>query len=524
MSAKRALISVSDKFEVVPFSAGLLALNWEIISTGGTAFHFQQAGLEVTTVEQITGFPEILSGRVKTIHPAIAGGILARRKVPSDLAEISAKGIQPIDMVVVNLYPFERKMEEAGLSELELLEEIDIGGVTLIREAAKNYPDVIVVTDPSQYSDVIDHLEKGSLDLDFRRQLAREAFRHTAWYDTIISRWFAGKSDKPEFPDRLILPYVKVRDLRYVENPHQHGALYREPGFNLPAAVTAEQVWGKDPSATTIGDLNAGVETVRELRGLKKCASVVIKHNTPCGIAVGDDPYETYVGSIKADPESAFGGVIACNFLIDSRTALEICNPQHKPDGIIVPGFADGEALEIIKTERAKGKTPVFTLQELVPLPLGSMNFKPLVGGIVYQEADLAPIKIEEWTTVTKKQVHEEDWPDIIFGWLSIMHVKSNAITVVADGQTQGIGTAQTSRVRSAKIALEQAEDKGKAEGAILISDALIPFRDTVDLAADYGIATIVQTGGSINDQASIDAANEKGLSMVFTHRRAFWH
>lgn len=523
MAKRRAVISVYHKDGIVPFAAELTALGWEVVSTGGTANLLRERQVEVIAVSEVTGFPEVLGGRVKTIHPVIAAGILARRDVPNDMAQLAEHGIEPIDLVVVNLYPFEEKLKVPGITEPDILEEIDIGGVTLIREAAKNYPHVLVVTDSSQYGKVIDYLKAGEDSLEFRRQLAQAAFHNTAWYDTIIDRWFTGQPENPLLPERLILPFELKKKLRYGENPHQNTAgLYQEPGFDFPSAVTAEQVWGKNPSCTTVGDLNAGVETVRELLGLKKLAAVVIKHNTPCGVAIGNTPVETYVKAREADPLSAFGGVIACNFPIDPPTAEEICS--IKVDGVIATGFTDPQALELIKKKRAKGQTPVFTIPELVPLPPGFMNLKPVVGGIVYQETDLAPIATNEWTTVTEKQVPEEHWSDIVFGWLTIKHVKSNSIIVVKDGQTLGIGSGQTSRIGSALIALNQAREKGKAKGAILVSDALCPFDDVVTNAAKYGIVTVVQTGGSINDQASIEAADKFGLSMVFTHKRAFWH
>lgn len=528
MLAKRALLSVSDKASLAPFAAELQGRGWEIVSSGGTARGLQAAGLTVQTVEEVTGFPEILGGRVKTLHPNIHGGILARQDNEADMIQLAVLCIQPFSLVVVNLYPFEAVAAKEGATALEVTENIDIGGVTLICAAAKNWRSVAVVTSVDQYPYIISDLQQhgGEISMELRVQLAYEAFLYTAWYDTAIMHWFAKQEGvaMPLFPERLLFPYELKQELRYGENPHQKAAFYRETGFKLPSVVTAVQQWGKVPSATTIGDLNAGVETVRELIELrnffKPLAAVVIKHNTPCGVAIGDSPVETYVRAREADPLSAFGGVIACNFPIDVATAVEIC--KIKVDGVIAPGFADDQALEIIQKERAKGKTPIFTLSELEPLTDGYMNLKPLVGGIIYQEADLSPVEMNEWAVVTERQVPNGQWRDILFGWLVIKHVKSNSIIVVKDGQTLGIGSGQTSRIGSAKIALEQAG--AKAKGAILISDALCPFDDVVREAAKFGIETVVQTGGSIKDQDSINAANELGLAMVFTHKRAFWH
>ncbi|PIY97201.1 MAG: bifunctional phosphoribosylaminoimidazolecarboxamide formyltransferase/inosine monophosphate cyclohydrolase [Candidatus Kerfeldbacteria bacterium CG_4_10_14_0_8_um_filter_42_10] len=525
---KRALFSVHDKTGLTPLATELQSQGWSIDSSGGTAEHLQQAGINVITVEEVTGFPAILGGRVKTLHPMIHGGILGQLDKQSDLDDLLRHGIKPYGLVGVNLYPFEKTIRQPGVTEEDAIENIDIGGVALIRAAAKNYRHVAVVTNIDQYSRIISDLQQhGEITLALRKQLASEAYQYTAWYDTAIMNWMAQQEgvEVPLFPEKLILPYQLVQKLRYGENPHQQGALYRVPGFSIPSVVNATQVWGKVPSATTIGDLNAGVETVREMLNLRNfphwnLAAVVIKHNTPCGLAVGDSPVETYVKAREADPLSAFGGVIALNFPIDAATAHEIC--AIKVDGVIAPGFADDQALGVIQAAREKAKTPIFIIPELVPLPTGSMNLKYVVGGLILQQADLEPVKLNDWNVVTEKQVPDGQWKDILFGWLAIMHVRSNSVIVVKDGQTLGIGSGQTSRIGSAKIALQQAGEGAK--GAILISDGFCPFNDVVTEAAKCGIATVVQPGGSVNDKASIDAANEHGLAMVFTGRRAFWH
>ena len=518
----RALFSLTNKDRSAELAQCLAKFGCEAVSTGGTAKHLIAAGVTVIPVEEVTGFPEIMDGRVKTLHPLIHGGILARRDNKGDREEAAKHAITMLDFVVVNLYAFEQAIAE-GASFEEALDKIDIGGVALIRAAAKSHKDVVVLTDPDQYDSIIAELEEnGEISQSTRLRLAAEALFCTAWYDTAIAIWMMSQcDDQPKFPERILMPFERLQVLRYAENPHQRGALYRQPGFAEPSVVTAKQLWGNVPSATTIGDLNAGLEILREFYGCNELAAVVIKHNGPCGVSFGATPKETFTRARDADPVSAFGGVIACNFVIDMETAATIV--EMKVDGIIATGFADG-ALELIQAKRKKGQTPIFTVSELTPLPQGTLNFRHVVGGMVLQEADLDQLLWEDWKTVTTVEVAESAWSDIVFGCLVIKHVKSNSVIVVKDGQTVGIGNGQTSRVDSTRIALEQAKAAGRAEGAVLISDSFFPFDDSVKLAAEYGISTVVQQGGSIRDNESIAAADEHGIAMVMTSRRMFWH
>lgn len=521
-SEMRALFSLTDKNRSAELAQCLAKLGCETVSTGGTAKHLMEAGITVVPVEEVTDFPEIMGGRVKTLHPKIHGGILARRNNAGDMDEAAEHAITMIDYLVVNLYAFEEAIA-VGASFEKALDNIDIGGVALIRAAAKSHRDVVVITSPNQYDDVIAELDaNGEISQVTRLRLAAEAMFCTAWYDTAIANWMIGQcDDRPQFPERVLMPFERQQVLRYAENPHQRGAVYQQPGFSEPSVVTAEQLWGQDPSATTVGDLNAGLEILREFCGTGQLVAAVIKHNGPCGVASGATPNEAFRRARDADPVSAFGGVIACNFTIDMETAATIV--KMKVDGIISTGFDDG-ALGLIQKARKKGQTPIFIVPELIPLPQGTLNFRHIVGGMVLQEADLDPMVVDGWRTVTDTPVPEEDWADIIFGCLVIKHVKSNSVIVVTDGQTIGIGNGQTSRVDSTKIALEQAKAAGKADGAVLISDSFFPFDDSVNLAAEYGIRTIVQQGGSIRDDESIAAADEHGIAMVMTGRRMFWH
>lgn len=506
--AKRALISVSNKEGVIEFARGLERLGYEIISTGGTFQVLQEAGVKVTKVAGVTGFPEILDGRVKTLHPAIHGGILARR-TPDHLHQLEENNITPIDIVAVNLYPFRETVSRPGVTLEEAIENIDIGGPAMVRAAAKNHQNVIVVVKPANYASVLKELEsKGDLAPEFRLRLAMEAFSHTAAYDAMISSYLAGLLNV-QFPDVLSLAGEKVYELRYGENPHQKAAFYRQAlaGTGLP---NARQLNGKELSYNNIIDTEAAWALVREF---DEPACVIIKHTNPCGTALGSSLAEAYERAFAADPVSAFGGIIALNRKVDVETALKITGPFMEV--VIAPDY-DAEALEILRTKKNL---------RVLSLPLAGaadLQVKSVEGGFVVQEMDRHRLRTEDLTVVTARQPSGEELRELFFAWKVVKHVKSNAIVVAKDGMTLGVGAGQMNRVGAARLALEQAGEK--AAGAVLASDAFFPFKDTVELAARYGITAIIQPGGSIRDEESIEECNRHGIAMVFTGIRHFKH
>lgn len=506
--AKRALISVSNKEGVIEFARGLERLGYEIISTGGTFQVLQEAGVKVTKVAGVTGFPEILDGRVKTLHPAIHGGILARR-TPDHLHQLEENNITPIDIVAVNLYPFRETVSRPGVTLEEAIENIDIGGPAMVRAAAKNHQNVIVVVKPANYASVLKELEsKGDLAPEFRLRLAMEAFSHTAAYDAMISSYLAGLLNV-QFPDVLSLAGEKVYELRYGENPHQKAAFYRQAlaGTGLP---NARQLNGKELSYNNIIDTEAAWALVREF---DEPACVIIKHTNPCGTALGSSLAEAYERAFAADPVSAFGGIIALNRKVDVETAGKITGPFMEV--VIAPDY-DAEALEILRTKKNL---------RVLSLPLtgaADLQVKSVEGGFVVQEMDRHRLRTEDLTVVTARQPSGEELRELFFAWKVVKHVKSNAIVVAKDGMTLGVGAGQMNRVGAARLALEQAGEK--AAGAVLASDAFFPFKDTVELAARYGITAIIQPGGSIRDEESIEECNRHGIAMVFTGIRHFKH
>ena len=525
---QRALISVSDKRGIVELATVLFEHGWEIVSSGGTSRHLVEAGIPVRTVEEVTGFPEILGGRVKTLHPKIHGGILADQDSDAHMQELFDHSIYPFDMVVVNLYPFEETVADRTVAFRDAIEQIDIGGVALIRAAAKNHSHVLVVTSPEQYGFVIRCLSE---DVGFnaleRLQLAYKAFLHTAWYDATISDWLAERLEFPSFPDRMVQRLQKKCDLRYGENPHQPGAFYELPGLNCYTAANAKQIWGKPLSATTVLDINAGIETVRDLS--PEFAVAIIKHGTPCGVAMDSfSPLKAFQNALACDPESAFGGVVVLNFQVTEEVAETIC--VQKVDAIVALDFSP-EAMEHITKKRARAETPLFKLggELSCSMPFGTLNFKPVTGGMVVQLMDTELFDCRSFRCVTKLGVKDRYWSDISFGCNVSKHVKSNSVIVVWNGQTIGIGNGQTSRIKSARLALEQAMNNMEAQNmdlhhAVLVSDSFFPFDDCVRLADTFGVKTIVQQGGSIRDQDSIRSADKLGIAMLFTDRRMFWH
>lgn len=514
MTKRRALISVSNKTGVVKLASRLNALGFELVSTGGTFKTIKEAGVPVRYVTEITGFPEILDGRVKTLHPKVHGGILARR-TPEHLSQLDANDITPIDLVAVNLYPFKETISKPGVTLADAIENIDIGGPAMVRASAKNYESVIILVNPGDYEDVLGQLEeKGDVGQERRLQLAQAAFAHTAQYDTLISTYLGGLVAKEAaFPEQLSLNYTKVQDLRYGENPHQKAVFYRDPAVVGPCVGTARQLQGKELSFNNIMDVNAAYELVREF---DEPSAVIIKHTNPCGTASRDSLAEAYRVAYEADPVSAFGGIVGLNRDVDRETAEELV--KIFLEAVIAPAFTP-EALEVLQ---AKGNVRLLETGSLTGQTNDKWDIKKVNGGLLIQELDRGAVTIDELKVVSEKQPSEAELAELLFAWRIVKHVKSNAIVVTRDRQSIGVGAGQMNRVGSAKIAFEQSGDKAK--GAVLASDAFFPFRDTIDEAAKAGITAIIQPGGSMRDEESIQAANEHGIAMIFTGMRHFKH
>ena len=510
---KRALISVSDKTGIVEFAKELSSLGYEIISTGGTKKSLDEAGIKTIGISDVTKFPEMMDGRVKTLHPNVHGGLLCVRDNPQHMKDLVDNHIELIDMVVVNLYPFKETLKKGGTHE-ELIENIDIGGPSMLRSAAKNHKFVTVCVDPADYQRVLDEVRaNGDTTLEFRCELAAKVFRTTAAYDALIANYLTSKLGI-EYPEKLTLTYEKVQDLRYGENPHQTAAFYATPmtGYSL---ASAKQLHGKELSYNNIQDANGAIEILREFLNSGKKAVVAVKHTNPCGVGIGDTLKEAWDRAYSADPISIFGGIVATNEVIDIEVAKEL----HKLflEIVIAPGFTD-EALEILM---AKKNIRLMTLdidQEIY-------NKKKVVGvndGILLQDVDFGEVKPEDLVCVTETKPTEEDIQELLFGWKVVKNVKSNAIVISKGNQTLGVGAGQMNRVGAAKIALEQAGEKSK--GSYMSSDAFFPMPDTVELAVKHGVKAIIQPGGSIKDQLSIDVCNAHGIAMVFTKMRHFKH
>ncbi|WP_124726509.1 bifunctional phosphoribosylaminoimidazolecarboxamide formyltransferase/IMP cyclohydrolase [Staphylospora marina] len=507
----RALLSVSDKTGLEDLARELARLGVEILSTGGTKKMLEAAGIPVTGVSDVTGFPEILDGRVKTLHPAIHGGLLAVRDNDHHVRQMVENGIRPIDLVVVNLYPFKQTIAKPGVSVEEAIENIDIGGPAMIRAAAKNHRYVAVVTDPADYGPVLDELRKhGTVSEETRRMLAAKAFSHTAHYDAMISGYLRELSGI-QFPKELAVPLELQQSLRYGENPHQRAAFYRVP---LPAPGTlagARQLHGKELSFNNINDASAALELVREFT---EPAVAVIKHTNPCGVAVGETVADAFRRAHEADPVSIFGGIVAANRPIDAETAALL--REIFLEIVLAPSFSP-EALEILQT-----KKNLRLLEIGDPAQGGSWEFKSVSGGMLMQESDGARVLREDCRTVTERTPTDEEWEQLLFAWKVVKHVKSNAIVLARDFRTIGVGAGQMNRVGAAEIAIRQAGDAAK--GAVMASDAFFPMSDTVQRAAEAGITAIIQPGGSIRDEESVREANRHGIAMVFTGIRHFRH
>ena len=504
---KRALISVSDKTNIVEFAKGLEKHGFEVISTGGTYTHLKNNGVSCISIEDVTHFPEILEGRVKTLHPKIHGGLLSKRGNELHNKHVAENNIEYIDLVCVNLYPFEATVKKEGVSEEEIIENIDIGGPSMLRSAAKNFNDVAVVTDINDYAKILEELEQGGITYETRRALAIKVFNTTASYDAAIANYF-NKKDKL-VPEKLTLSYNLQDSLRYGENPHQKAYHYVQDNNESYALQNAVQLHGKEMSYNNIQDASAALDILAEF---DETTCVAVKHMNPCGVAIGSSVFEAYSRAYEADPVSIFGGIVAVNGKVDKETAEKMHSIFLE---IILATDYDEEALEILTKKK---NLRIYKLSE--KNNNHEQQIKSVRGGILVQGFNdkLA----DEYESVTEKKVDETQQRDIEFGLKVVKHVKSNAIVVVKDGQTLGIGAGQMNRVGSCKIALEQAGEK--ARGAVLASDAFFPMRDSADMAADYGIVAIVQPGGSIRDQESIDACNEKGVAMVFSKIRHFKH
>lgn len=512
MSNKRALISVSNKEGLIPFVRTLVERQIDVISTGGTKKLIEDAGLPVRSVSDVSGFSEILDGRVKTLHPAIHGGLLAVRDNPEHMKAINEQDITPIDFVIVNLYPFKETISKPDVSYEEAVENIDIGGPSMLRSAAKNHQSVTVVCDPTDYQTVLNALqENNTVPFELKRQLAAKVFRHTAAYDALIADYFTKQAGET-FPEKLIVTYEKKQALRYGENPHQQAAFYSEPLKNDSTISDAKQLHGKALSYNNIKDADAALELVREYSGT---TVVAVKHMNPCGIGTGRTIHEAFEKAYQADPMSIFGGIIAANREIDAETATQLHDIFLEI--VIAPSFSEG-ALEILtKKKNIRLMTVDFTKERG-----GTPQYTSVKGGLLVQDYDLKGLADVELELATNRKLTENELEALSFAWKAVKHVKSNAIVLAKDGQTVGIGAGQMNRVGAAKIAIEQAGEQ--AQGSVMASDAFFPMNDTVEAAAKAGVTAIIQPGGSVKDQESIDKANEYNLAMVFTGMRHFKH
>lgn len=515
---RRALISVSDKTGITEFAQALIERQVELLSTGGTCRLLQQAGLPVTEVSDHTGFPEMMDGRVKTLHPSIHGGILGRRG--TDDAVMAEHDIAAIDMVVVNLYPFEATVARPDCSLEDAVENIDIGGPTMVRAAAKNHRDVVILVDANDYSCVLEEMDAndGQTRLATRFDLAIKAYEHTAAYDGAIANYFGQQvgNGAPAFPRTLNLQFEKAQDMRYGENPHQKAAFYRERTVAEAGIASAVQLQGKELSYNNVADTDAALECVKNFEAP---ACVIVKHANPCGVATADDLLSAYELAFETDPESAFGGIIAFNRELDANTASAIVERQFV-EVIIAPNVSD-EAVTIVADK--KNVRLLRTGQWSSPLP--SQDFKRVNGGLLVQDRDDGMVSRSDLTVVTERAPTDQEWLDLLFAWKVAKFVKSNAIVYAANNRTLGVGAGQMSRVNSARIAAIKAEHAGlNIKGAAMASDAFFPFRDGIDNAAERGIRAVIQPGGSIRDDEVIAAANEAGITMVFTGMRHFRH
>ena len=508
----RALISVSDKRGIVEFAKALKELGWDIIATGGTMTKLREAGIEVINISDVTGFPEICDGRVKTLHPKVHGGLLGRRDLADHMAQLEANGIETIEMVCVNLYPFAETIAKKDVTLEDAVENIDIGGPSMLRSAAKNFRDVTVVCDPDDYAKVLEELRaNGHTKYETRFKLSAKAYTHTAEYDSMIATYMRKQAGLNE---KLFLDFDAVQSLRYGENPHQEAMFYRAQE-EVPFSVAfAKQLGGKELSYNNIQDANAALQLVREF---DKPFCLGLKHMNPCGAAIGKDIKEAWEKTYEADKVSIYGGIVAMNRPLDAETA-KLLKPIFL-EIVMAPKF-EPEALEVLASKKNLRLLEV----NMEKSDKKQKQYVGVTGGLLVQDADLECKEITADMCVTEVKPTEEQLVDLNFGWKVVKHVKSNAIVVVKNGATAGVGAGQMNRVGSALIALEEAKAAGLTEGLVLASDGFLPFDDTVELASKYGVTAIVQPGGSIRDEDAIKKANEKGITMLFTGMRHFKH
>ncbi|NUQ65661.1 MAG: bifunctional phosphoribosylaminoimidazolecarboxamide formyltransferase/IMP cyclohydrolase [Pirellulales bacterium] len=516
---RRALISVSDKLGLAGFAKGLVSAGVEVFSTGGTRRHLEAEGIAVRDVSDYTGFPEMMDGRLKTLHPKVHGGILCRHDNPEDLKALAEHGILTFELVVVNLYPFETTIARGGVTEAEAIEQIDIGGPTMVRAAAKNFAFTTIATHPEQYSAILDQITAhGATTYELRRQLAADAFAHTARYDQAIAAYFAGLRAEDEFPGAISLTLRRKAVLRYGENPHQKAALYAKKDAPAANLVSALQLHGKELSYNNLLDLDSALAIVR---GLAAPAASVIKHNNPCGAAVAGTLAEALKSAMAGDPLSAFGSVLGLNRTVDGATAEVLTEPGLFVEAIVAPDF-DDEALEILTT-RPKWKANVRLMKVgNLQQPPERWQFRWIEGGALMQEADVQPDREDQWQVVTGARPADAVMDDLRFAWAIVRHVKSNAIAICKDGMLLGAGAGQMSRVDSVEIAIQKAGQR--VEGSVLASDAFFPFPDSIERAAAAGVKAVIQPGGSKKDDEVVAACNRLGLVMVFTGTRHFKH
>jgi len=513
---RRAVLSVSDKTGIVDFAKGLAELGVELISTGGTAQALEAAGLEVRAIDDFTGFPEIMSGRVKTLHPKLYAGLLARRDDPSHMVAAEENEIEFVDLVCVNLYPFEETAARRGVDEEEVIENIDIGGPTMIRAAAKNFNFSAVVVEPESYDAVLQELSEsdGHLSLATRKSLAVEAFATTARYDSAIARWFAELLD--DFPPVIMGSYEKVTDLAYGENPHQRAAYYAQAGARMHVLSMVRQLGGRELSFNNVLDLNSARLLIQEF---ELPASAIIKHNNPCGCAAAGSAVEAYERAFACDPLSAFGGVVAVNRTVDKEFAEALV--KQFCEVVFAPRFTE-EALEVLS---AKPNMRILEDNERRHLNVAERDLKRVMGGLLVQDRDLDLEDRSAMEVVTERKPTEREWGEMLFAWKVCKHVRSNAIVLSKDLATVGIGAGQMSRVDSVRLAIDKAREAGTdLGGSALASDAFFPFSDGPQLAIDAGATCVIQPGGSKRDPEVVEAADTAGISMVFTHRRHFKH
>ena len=514
IQVRRALLSVSDKTNLLDFAQGLHDLGVQLVSTGGTFRALQDAGLPAVEVSSVTEFPEMMDGRVKTLHPKIHGGILGRRD--QDQAVMAEHGIEAIDLVCVNLYPFRETIANPDKTHEDAIENIDIGGPAMVRSAAKNHQFVGIVTSPLQYQTVLSELQTGGLSFETRKQLAKAAFQHTAEYDGAIANYLGRDNEAAQYPEKLFMHFERDSVLRYGENPHQSAAFYRDPSVSGSSVGTSQQLAGKALSFNNIADTDAALECVRQFEAP---ACVIVKHANPCGVAVEGSILEAYEKAFETDPTSAFGGIIAFNRSLDAKTADRILERQFV-EVIIAPGVEPG----VVELFEKKPSVRLLTVGSLEQTPAQS-DYRRVQGGLLIQDTDTGSRIESELTCVTDTKPTAPQMADLLFAWKVAKFVKSNAIIYAKNNQTIGVGAGQMSRVYSARIAAIKAQDANlEVAGSVMASDAFFPFRDGIDAAAEAGIAAVIQPGGSIRDDEVITAANEHGIAMVFTGMRHFRH